>query len=535
MLKRLITSALPLQHSDTISNSDRSATPSDEPIQLPHHRKALHNWLLPSAQRSDATHSGAPGQQLSSGNPGAATVEPVKATGGRTTLRNLLRWLDRRADVARPVIASVNDHCEPVPLYEQAKQRLPCWASTPGDEITDEDVTELLEFMIEGIPTIRFPPESSLDRFFQYLHQVDRFFDQAEIEKSLRLGQPRFHCKKQLLDAALSSEGNKPFEMIRAYLSSPHFKGKYKMLTDIAKARMEQDVIKHFSIAADDATAVVKRLKRPDLATIRKGDYVLHVCKLFNLENAVTERDWLLLFQKASPEHRRILKSISTHNFSPVGMVHKNIISLLVHQFPIVKNQHDRQQHNTHPASLLLEICTGFVFHPNFENTALTDEKSPHSFVNIAQTLSLKYFDAKEKGKLAEFFDGAFIPEDPCYEATAENLLNYHSENNSELIFHSKPQWSHALGATENITGLIAWMGREKIREYAHAKKLDVSLLGLQEIQVIESSRAFASFLLTRENAICAEIIAEAGANACPRLIRQLVHDDLALGVSMAT
>ena len=110
-------------------------------------------------------------------------------------------------------------------------------------------------------------------------------------------------------------------------------------------------------------------------------------------------------------------------------------------------------------------------FHPGFQKGALTYARCSFSFESIADTLALKYFEAKQHGKERHFFDNAFVSQDPCFEATVENLLNYNPVfQDSNIYFYRRPDWDPNLTVPENINGMIAWTLREFVKNYAVEK-----------------------------------------------------------------
>lgn len=163
----------------------------------------------------------------------------------------------------------------------------------------------------------------------------------------------------------------------------------------------------------------------------------------------------------------------------------------------LFSNQQGRGLHNIHPASRLLESCSGFVFHPNRNNNAqdLLNSASPASFDQISRTLALKYFEAAQYNRLDNFFEEAFQRTDPCYEATVENILGFQPVAENVEIFHLIPQWIDSISAEDNVNGLLAWSERELLKDYALVKNIELKNHSLKQIDDILSSKVFAVFL----------------------------------------
>ncbi len=177
---------------------------------------------------------------------------------------------------------------------------------------------------------------------------------------------------------------------------------------------------------------------------------------------------------------------------------------------------------------MLLQICSGFVFHPSLHNQSLIDHQSPVSFGNISRNFALKYFDAVQNDRLIDFFELAFVPQNPCYEAATENLMNYAT---AEIIFHPRPLWIDSLSVTENIDGLLVWTQREFVKEYAKEKLISLDRCSVKEIGKIESSREFAEFLFRNEDRIVLHISQNTKVQVSAITVRTFVRADLVSGL----
>jgi hypothetical protein len=217
-----------------------------------------------------------------------------------------------------------------------------------------------------------------------------------------------------------------------------------------------------------------------------------------------------------------------------VGRRFKDVIPFLLNCFPVEKNARDFTTRNSHPAPLLLQQCCGMIFHPGHQNTALTDTKSPYAFENIGKTFAYKFFEAEHHGRLSDFFEEAFVVQHPCFEAVAENLMNFDAKSQPrDTVFHSAPVWDTKLTPADNIGGILAWVEREMLDDYGRHNAIDVGQLSLKEVNQLESSRGFAEYLMHNESALNARVKVQAGSRISDNDLHRLVRDDLLMGLSL--
>ena len=361
---------------------------------------------------------------------------------------------------------------------------------------------------------------------------ADRCLDGLEMSTGIRLGECRYHAKRRLLEHSIATPGTDLVKLVHGYHLASYFRGKTKILNEAVRRCMEADLDSEFGIRRAHEPRQVRRLSRNDLAACSQPAYVRHVCNLFNLEAPVSLDAWTRMFGRAGHAHRHAMTRLGLSGTPPDGMRFKDAVSFLAGALRSDTDcAADKRMRNQHPASVLLEASTGLVYHPHFENAALTDIQSGFAFLNIAETLRTKYLAAKQHGDLHRFFKSAFVRQDPCYEAVAENIMNYASV---AVLFYPKPSWINGVSDEDNLSGLLAWVQRALVPQYASEAGIDLLNCDADALNRIESSRDFCHFLASQTDTMIATLIKESGPFAGTSLIRQIVEDDLALGMQLA-
>lgn len=327
-----------------------------------------------------------------------------------------------------------------------------------------------------------------------FSEDVSGFMDTLESHRGSPARGMRYNTRKEAFEVAISNVRNQPFDLVNDYLETPYFKGKNHIVIEYAREKIEEAVrVRYRRPSGSQHPSFVRRFTAKQLGRVTQGDYILHVCGLFILEKKISHGKWSDYLVQLDDASRRTLQETGQFN-QWTGRKYKDVICELVNLF---SNQQGRGLHNIHPASRLLESCSGFVFHPNRNNQAqdLLNSASPASFEQISRTLALKYFEAAQSNRLDHFFEEAFQRTDPCYEATVENILGFQSAAEKVEIFHPIPQWIDSISAEDNINGLLAWSERELLKDYALAKNIDLQKHSLKQIDDILSSKDFAVFL----------------------------------------
>ena len=323
--------------------------------------------------------------------------------------------------------------------------------------------------------------------------EVDGFVSAFEDHQGSPARGIRYAAKQSAFRLAIASAGGKPFDLIQRYFEASHFKGKNQIVIDYARENIERTVNALYRLPTGSRhPSLVRRITAQHIDRVSQGDYILHVCGLFNLENKIDSIKWSNFIATLDDASSRVLRK----NRQPsqwIDMKYKDAISDIVRLF---SDQQGRGLHNTHPASKLLESCTGFVFHPNRNNQAqdLLNSASPVSFDQISKTLASKYIESIQCTQVENFFEEAFQRTDPCYEATVENIFQFQPHVSAQVIFHPRPQWLDSSSAENNIEGLLAWAERELLKDYASAKKFTLDGYSLQRVDDLLCSRDFALF-----------------------------------------
>lgn len=441
-----------------------------------------------------------------------------------------------RRQLRRPADLYTNSYRafpQSIPLLEKAT-KLGCMPKQ-GAFLRLGDVSAITKFLIDEFLDAGARNNKIGVVLKSHFHAIDQVFSLMELRTNTRLGHAKFDTKKAVLQCAIDKSCGKPMDIIDAFQQTTHFPGKGEMLISVARERMERDVRLHYSLPTSSGNAPVRRYLTRQLSNVSQGDYVLHVCGLFNLESKIDTESLEKIHSKLDAKTAAELTRALKHGEPLIGVKYKHAIPYLLSCFPIDGTRRDAQLRNTHPASVMLSVASGFIFHPGQQNTALLNSNSPFSFENIGRTMALKYFEAKHHKKLPEFFDTAFIKEEPCYEATVQNIMNF-SPNASaaETIFHAKPKWDDVLPTTDNVSGFLIWLEREMVRDFAKESAIDLKNCSLKDINAIEGSRAYAEYLMRNKSEIESRMLAETHTRVPRSQLREIIQDDLELGLASA-
>lgn len=321
--------------------------------------------------------------------------------------------------------------------------------------------------------------------------------DELVIKLGLRTRKPFFDTgsslKREILSTAASMAPDKQFwSIIATFQKLSDFAEKDRMVIREVRKRMDQDVKRYYGLPQNSKADRIKRVTEDSIKNLTQGEIILHTMHLFNLENEVTKENFDNLLKSITSQE--VKNFISSNEKQVVGMKFKEAIAFLFEK--IKKSADDADSRNTHPASLLLNQCSGFVFHPNYASAErFVNPDSPYSFEQISRNLANKYSVAKQQGKLEDFFENAFSRTDPCYEAAAQCLMHY---GNPEplVVSYSQPSWNEKLSDVENVQGLFAWLERALIDSYAKDQSIDLTQQSEKEVQHIQGSKEYAIWLM---------------------------------------
>lgn len=457
----------------------------------------------------------------------------------------------------RPVLPSQPHHAEPSSRSTQRPDRRPAtlrprniqptaqrsellrkamqtsYVPAQGAEIKASDINALTMFLIDEFIDCGASKDQVGDSLKTHFEGIDEIFGLVEQRTKTRLGSFKFSAKKAVLQCALDKAHDKPMHVIEAFNNAKSFPDKHDMFIDVARNRMENDVRSYYAMPSTSGKTPVRRYLSHQLANLSQGDYVLHVCGLFNLENKIDREALDAIHDKIDHQYSNELSRVQRQGQPLKGVKFKHAIPYMLNCFPVTNAKQDMKLRNTHPASVMLRVASGFVFHPGHQNASLLDSNSPFAFENICNTMALKYFDAAHHDKLPEFFNTAFVAQQPCFEATVQNIMNYSSQPSAtDTIFHTKPNWDDALSISDNVNGLLVWIEREMVRDFAKEKGIDLTSYSLDDINKIEGSRDFATFLMREKAKIETRTLEETKSRAPDAAVINMIQEDLELGLA---
>lgn len=300
------------------------------------------------------------------------------------------------------------------------------------------------------------------------------------------------------------------FKLLQNHTGFPAHK---QLQHDLARRQMEANLELEYNLPACRNT---QRIARHNISSISKAEYARHCLNLYNLgmpiSTDVTEkmvklcqdtylpRQWINLFQSAH------------HNQVPVHVVISDLLRADL-------NQHGN--HNTHPASRLMEFSTGFVFHPNFRSNIhqLLNPQSPSAFQNIGKLLTDKYLATLTCDNTKHFFENAFVQQDPCFEATVENLIEFKPEQPvNQLTVPTTPRWTPLATIKENIEALLDWQEMAILKSYVDSNNISVKVNEHKKIDQLLGCVEFHVYLQSKK----AELLSRLGSRIPNGTMHQL-------------
>jgi hypothetical protein len=137
--------------------------------------------------------------------------------------------------------------------------------------------------------------------------------------------------------------------------------------------------------------------------------------------------------------------------------------------------RNDFKSRNYHPASILMDISTGSVVHTqkNFAVLSSEDPEQPGALLHCSAQFLKKFAEVVAAGAELEFFQTAFVPTEPCFEAKINNILAFECRSSREGDFWygiHYPVWDPRTGCYENVmySMLPTWMEVQS-RKFASA------------------------------------------------------------------
>jgi ankyrin repeat protein len=371
--------------------------------------------------------------------------------------------------------------------------------------ISDRQVLELNDFTVQQFIK-HCASDGSVEDIGTYFNEIDHLINHFKLKDKHSFGDMAYSLKKEVFSAAIRMATSKHINLISSYQALPYFPGKDHILIDVAKKQMNEDVKRHYSLPEKSPADKIKRITGGELKNLSQGEIVLHTMHLFNLENLVTEVDMPLLKKSITTYIRQTGSPCSPDEIGKklVKMKYKEAIPYLLEQFPAPLNHPNSDEdknnlRNFHPASAMLQLCSGFIFHPNYAGVGLfINPESAYSFNQISKNMACKFFEAKHDGQMETFFKEAFSRTDPCYEAASQLIIHY---GNPEpiIISSAAPAWVDGLDNTANVDGLLSWLDRELLSHYAKQESIDLIARSEKEIDKIQLSEEYASYLISHE------------------------------------
>lgn len=288
------------------------------------------------------------------------------------------------------------------------------------------------------------------------------------------------------------------FKLLQDHTGFPAHK---QLQQDLARRQMEANLELEYNLPPCRNT---QRIARHNISSIGKAEYARHCLNLYNLgmpiSADVTEkmvklcqdmhlpRQWINLFQSAH------------HNQVPVHVVISDLLRADL-------NRHGN--HNTHPASRLMEFSTGFVFHPNSAANVyqLLSPQSPSAFQNIGKLLTDKYLAALACNNAKHFFENAFVQQDPCFEATVENLVEFKPEQPVKMLTAPPtPRWTPLATIEENIEALLDWQEMANLKSYVDSNNIPVKVDEHKKIDQLLGCTEFHMYLHNKKAELLSQI-----------------------------
>lgn len=259
----------------------------------------------------------------------------------------------------------------------------------------------------------------------EFAAEIDAVIDLVETRTGTALDSTRFDCKRSVLNEAVAGNRGSVSAFLEEYDAAPDFSGKNRMLLDVGKAHIADDVLRLYGTRQRSIGTGMPRHTAQENGKLAQGEVVRRVCRLFSLEDHVTAEHWQQLNRFAHAGHGSTVVAISQGESVQADPRAKSVIALLMRHFPEDDASGSSSDGATHPASLMLQATTGFRLPPSAVNVEWCEATSPYSLATIAKTLTRKYFFHKDRLEEAAFFDNAFVVQDADYAATVRKLIEY--------------------------------------------------------------------------------------------------------------
>ncbi|HEU4622527.1 MAG TPA: hypothetical protein VFS42_09895 [Burkholderiaceae bacterium] len=396
-------------------------------------------------------------------------------------------------------------------LLDEARSHHPQWYLAPIVPFRNQDRAALIE-LVKRVADSRLaltPNSLNAPAIASMFREVDGVVTELEGAQAIRLPQLRFQLRSTVFEHVCDQRPMHAEAFLDAYRDAGYFLGKDEIPSRYARARIENAVEQKYGCARPTTT---RRIRTNDLPHIDQGNFVLHVCGLFNLEKQADERlmsEFAGKMQRLNPPAHAHIYRLSNAQPGWLKQPVKLIVHDLLDMFSSPQHLEARFVHNIHPASVLLEVSTGFVFHPvelgrrPVRVSPLAGRDHPLAFKNISDVLVRKFLNARAHDTLDDFLETAFDRSNPCYEAVTTHLAQYQPDSSSAVILPACPSWNNTLTPQENVNALIEWEERHAFFEYAAQEGFRPQDKTPRQIDEIICSRPYAEFFAARlENTI---------------------------------
>jgi hypothetical protein len=404
----------------------------------------------------------------------------------------------------------------------------------PSLDQINEIHTEILSSLAKGSSDTNQSSHTPAEDLTRCFSAIDELINWVESQAPHKFGESRFKLKKSTFLNAIEQAPDTAAELAQHLMQLKWFKGQRAILLQTAKSVLEQQINAQYP-GSSLSNQSVRRLTRTDLSALTQPEYIRHVANLFNLEEKIQPSQAQQFFASLSPDH---IKQLAQQNITTVSFIGKpfNEVIYYLHQtIQVDSNSTDRTLRNFHPASQLLQLATGFVYHPKKDNAALIDPRSPISFKNMAVAFANQIYRALAHNNVKQFFEEAFIAQDPCLEATINNLVNF---NSTVELFFPKPDWDLSQSDDLNLNNLLSWHQREWVKPYAADQGLHLDKFTPKSMESLLSSKNYAEYLLGKHSALnqqlAQDIPSEKLGDWPEQAVSQFVLDDLNFILSIA-
>lgn len=376
-------------------------------------------------------------------------------------------------------------------------------------ELLREQVHSLVEQRLDRSTLLALAKSTAFDMRKNVIRlnsiaDIDAILDETDAIANLvftEIGQhpPRFRhaLRQEYFQQLVGSGSNFKLNQFKLLQNHTGFPGRNQIQHEIIRRQIESHIQAEYNLAPCRST---QRISRQTISSVGKGEYAQHCLNLYNLNMPIdlktTERMITLRREIKMPREWDQYFRQAHANSTPTHVVIEHLLRA---------NLGSLGNHNTHPASRLLEFSTGFVFHPNSAANMqqLLNKHSPAAFQNISKLLSDKFLAAYARNNTQHFIESAFVQQNPCFEATIENLIELKPDQQpNTLTVPNAPKWTPLATTEENIEALLDWQELAILKVYVDSNNIVVKANDHQKIEQILAATEFHTFIRARKTQI---------------------------------